>query len=222
MSTTTAQAFLEQFGVVTVMDVHVYRLKTDRTYGTHKIDKDDFESLSIMLDTLKISSIKQSAPKKTFSVGLFNIPQIRTGKTVEVEIQDALGRKQTLNYFFGLNTHSNTNTFAIGTRFSDPICLEGYTFIVDEQGNKQQIWITIPCFVPKGTFNVNLQSDGEAGVFDLSGEAYPVLWDYQTDSSNWTYENEPQYIRIGLEPLLTGADTYNPINNNYDGTIEIE
>lgn len=197
----TITELLELFGVVTVMDIHIYKLSNEKNettqkftyrYGTQPISKEAFQDTGLCLDTLKISNIKQSAAKKQFPAGLFNVIQIQTGKKVEIEIQDALGRRDTLNYFFGLDNNADKTSYAIGSNFGSLLCLEGKTWIVDMNGNKQMLWITIPCFLPKGALNLNLQADGEAGVFDLGGEAYPVVGN----------NNKLQYVIIGTSPII--------------------
>lgn len=194
MSTITE--LLELFGVVTVMDVHVYKIKDDYKYGIQTLNKNVFQDTELCLDTLKISNIKQNTPKKQFNIGLFNIPLVKTGKTISIEMQDALGHKKVLEYFFGgkfYNTLNQGEMYSFDTSFGSLLCLEGKTWIVDLNGNKQVLWITIPCFMPKGALNLNLQADGEAGVFDLSGDVYPVVWN----------EGEGlQYIMISTTPLV--------------------
>ena len=152
---------LELFGIVTVMNVHVYTLK-ESEYGTKKLSPENFENTGICLDTLKISNIKQSSPKKTFSVGMLNMPLIQIGKNITIEIQDALCHRDVLEYFCGVELTKNFDAsvagtvtgFVIGNNFSSPICLEGSTCIVDLNGNKQDLWITIPCFLHKSVLNL--------------------------------------------------------------------
>lgn len=193
MNTTTITNLLELFGVVTVMDVHVYKIKTPTySYGTKILNKDCFEDTGICLDTLKISNIKQSAAQKQFSIGLFNIPLVKIGKKIEIEIQDVLGRISTLEHFFGCKIDNNAQTISVNKDFANLLLLEGKTWIVDLQGNKQELWITIPCFLPKSALNINMQATGDAAVFDLSGEVYPVMWNNSSDL---------QYFIISAAPI---------------------
>ena len=156
---TTINQVLELFGVVTVMDVHVYKLNSEKlnnqfkhTYGTKTLSTNDFTDTNLCIDTLKISNIKQSAPKKTFPIGIFNVPGIQAGKNVSIEIQDVLGRKKVLKYFFGMNMDDAAGIYSINANFGSLLCLEGYTWVVDLNGNKQMLWITIPCFSPKSAW----------------------------------------------------------------------
>ena len=190
---TTIKELLQLFGAVTVMDIHVYKIKEGSKYGTNTLNKNFFVNTGLCLDTLKITNIKQNAAKKQFPVGLFNIPLIRTGKTFSIDIQDALGRIETLQHFCGGKIDSSEQIFSFSNDFAAPLCLEGTTWVVDLNGNKKQLWITIPCFFPKSVFNLNLQADGEAGVFDLSGDVYPVVWN----------EGEGlQHIILSTSPLV--------------------
>lgn len=185
---TSLENLLQLFGVVTVMDVHVYKL-AGATYGTNTLDFSKFQDTGLCLDTLKISNIKQSEAQKKFTIGKFNIPLPRVGKKINIDMQDALGKKGTLEYFFHMPIIDNEIT--IDNQFADLICLEGKTWFVNLSGEKQDVFITIPCFLPKGALNINMQADGEAGVFDLSGSAYPII-----------YNNKMVYYIIGTKSKL--------------------
>ena len=168
------------------MNVCVYKLNRYKNYGDKiKPSQGDFSSLSdyLFLDTLKISNIKETGPTKTFKAGAFNIPIIRTGKNISIEIQDALGRLDTLKHFFGLREilDSDNNLYSLYRNNASPcpLALEGELKIVNAKNNQTEtIFLFIPFFLPDGNLNITADADNNVGVFDLSGSIFPVKIQY--------------------------------------------
>lgn len=175
----TFETILERFGAVTVMDICVYRLKEEYKYSYNSpLNACHFVYTGICLDTLKISSIKQESPKKVFNIGINNMPLIQTGKSFVINIEDALGRSQTLKNFLSaqkLNITNNIDILYFNQNIKTmPLLLEGRTTILLDNNTKKDIYILIPCFIPDSVFNLILDESNSA-VFDLSGKAYPAL-----------------------------------------------
>ena len=179
------------------MNACIYKLHNGAKYGKQQLTPTDFQHLEgCYLDTLKISNIKESNPKKIFKVGAKNFPAIRWGKTVTLEMQDALGRINTLKHFFGVKS---TEKYIYSTNsFAEPLAISGETKIIDLQGNVTTLYIFIPCLVPNSNITITQDAAGEFGVFDLGGELFPVLCKRSNDT-----EPHLEYYSVGTEPMIT-------------------
>ena len=105
MAAKTFDDLMNGFGVVTVMNACIY--EKDGGY-TNKVDcckiggansaftPKGWKKTSCTIDTLKIANITQEGPTKTITGGQYSNPLIKYGKTATMEMQDALGRAETL------------------------------------------------------------------------------------------------------------------------------
>lgn len=170
------RAMLRKFGIVTVMDVKAYKTVL------HQVAEDGYEigewdaeeTLSadpvFTLDTLKIANINQEGPTKTITGGQNADTLLKYGKTVSIEMQDALGKYDVLHHVYGVNYSTNHQIAAFTDRFPSELTLVGTTFVVDQAtGAKQPIHIIIPRFLGDGIFNLTQDAEGDATVFDLNG-----------------------------------------------------
>ena len=173
MSTTTTSFadLMKGFGVVTVMDVKLYKLGSNKSYlgNDSALTPDDFEEKSnYVLDTLKIANFTQEGPTKTITGGQYSNPLIKYGKTMTCEMQDALGRAETLVEFFGCE--STDGRVSVSDKFPGAFCLEGKTFFIDQKtGEKVTVYILIPQFLPDAILTLTQDAEGDATVFDLNG-----------------------------------------------------
>lgn len=194
------RAMLRKFGVVTVMDVQAYEAVlfttaqeavaatpaqgTEGTEGykpavsakaAYEIGEwDAVETLKanpvFTLDTLKIANINQEGPTKTITGGQNADTLLKYGKTVTMEMQEALGRYDVLENIYGVNFSANHQIASFTDRFPRELTLVGTTFVIDQQtGAKQPIHIVIPRFLGDGIFNLTQDAEGDATVFDLNG-----------------------------------------------------
>lgn len=170
------RAMLRKFGIVTVMDVKAYKTVL------HKVAEDGYEigewyaektlqaQPVFTLDTLKIANINQEGPTKTITGGQNADTLLKYGKTVSIEMQDALGKYDVLEHVYGVNYSTNHQIAAFTDRFPSELTLVGTTFVVDQEtGAKQPIHIIIPRFLGDGIFNLAQDAEGDATVFDLNG-----------------------------------------------------
>lgn len=189
------RAMLRKFGVVTVMDVRAYETvlhtadKKDEETGIEYV-KGEWDSASTFykvegekgsekympkqpvftLDTLKIANINQEGPTKTITGGQNADTLLKYGKTVTMEMQEALGRYDVLHNIYGVNFSDNHQIAAFTDRFPRELTLVGTTFVIDQTtGAKQPINIVIPRFLGDGIFNLTQDAEGDATVFDLNG-----------------------------------------------------
>lgn len=171
------RAMLRKFGVVTVMDVKAYKAKLhmEETANYSKGEWDAKETLKddnklFELDTLKIANINQEGPTKTITGGQNADTLLKYGKTLTIEMQEALGRYDVLEHIYGVNYAPNHQIATFTDRFPAEITLVGTTFVIDQAtGAKQPIHIVIPRFLGDGIFNLTQDAEGDATVFDLNG-----------------------------------------------------
>ena len=125
---------------------------------------------AFVLDTLKIANINQEGPTKEIKGGQNADTLLKYGKTVTMEMQDALGKYDVLDAMYGVNYSANHQIASFTDRFPKEYTLVGTTFVIDQAtGAKQPIKIIIPRFLGDGIFNLVQDAEGDATVFDLNG-----------------------------------------------------
>lgn len=125
----------------------------------------------IHLDTLKVSSISTEGPTKTATGGMAADTLLKYGKKFTIEMQDAMGRYETLSELYGANISKGKNILAITDRFPGEKTIVGTTFVVDQKtGAKQPLRICIPIFSCDGIFNLTQDAEGDVTTFDLNGQ----------------------------------------------------
>lgn len=175
------RAMLRRFGVVTVMDVEAYSAElfaADQKDGDKiKYKAGEWDAKTTLgktalfrLDTLKIANINQEGPTKTITGGQNADTLLKYGKTLTMEMQEALGKYDVLEAIYGVNYSPNHQIATVTDRFPRELTLVGTTFVVDQKtGAKQPIKIVIPRFLGDGIFNLTQDAEGDATVFDLNG-----------------------------------------------------
>lgn len=198
------QNMLDYFGFVTVMNAHVIKLNSNTVYGG-KLTVNSFNNNCICgLDTLKISNITESGPKKEFKAGVFSIPVARQGKEVKIEIKDALGSVKKLKTFFNLKSPTNgTDTdeeiLYSDNSFAEPIAITGEMKIANTKGQIETIYLFIPFLLPQSQLTITQDAEGEFGVFDLSGQLYPVFLE---EEKNGKRTSHMEYYSMRSVPFL--------------------
>jgi hypothetical protein len=178
-NTVSFEQLMNGFGVVTVMNAHIYEKTGSYTavgcgsdnHGEGSAFKpSDWKRTNEILDTLKIANITQEGPTKTITGGQYANPLIKYGKTATMEMQDALGRATTLVRFFGCDYPEGEGRLSITDKFPGPFAIEGCTFFIDQKtGDKKWVYIFIPQFIPDAILTLTQDSEGDATVFDLNG-----------------------------------------------------
>ena len=183
MANVTFANLADGFGVVTVMNACIYKLKDKYSYvgrgacahaanAGGAFTKDMFVCTGLYLDTLKIANLSMEGPTKTVTGGQYANPLIKYGKTMTAEMQDALGRAGTLVEFFGCEYvgEKDNGRISVTDKFPGAFAIEGDTFFIDQRtGEKVDVHIFIPQFLPDGIFNLTQDAEGDATVFDLNG-----------------------------------------------------
>ena len=171
--------------------------------GGEAVEKSVVVDPVFTLDTLKIANINQEGPTKTITGGQNADTLLKYGKTVTVEMQDALGHYDVLNSIYGVNFSNNHQIASFTDRFPKELTLVGTTFVIDQQtGAKQPIHIVIPRFLGDGIFNLQQDAEGDATVFDLNGN----LLKFEGGS-------------ISDNAVSTGEERFKDTHDSYDGYI---
>lgn len=177
----TFKDLMDGFGVVTVMNACLYKLKAGKQYVGRSacahageaggaLTPDDFVCSGLYLDTLKIANFTQEGPTKTITGGQYVNPLIKYGKTMTCEMQDALGRAATMVEFFGCDYDETEGRLSVTDKFPGAFALEGETFFIDQStGEKVPVYILIPQFLPDAILTLTQDAEGDATVFDLNG-----------------------------------------------------
>ena len=175
MATTTTASFEQMmggFGIVTVMNARIYELTGDAKYFGRQdaLTPTDFKDTGLYLDTLKIANMTQEGPTKTVTGGQYANPLIKYGKTMTMEMQDALGRAEVLERFFGCTYDKDNGILSVTDQFAGAFAIEGDSFFIDQKsGEKVPVYIFIPQFQPDSILSLTQDAEGDATVFDLNG-----------------------------------------------------
>lgn len=201
------QTALKNFNFATVMNIAVMKL-SEGSYGG--VVGSNIENTGCFLNTLTVSSITESGPKKEFKIGLNNFPAIRCGKTVTIEIQDALGKLDTLQNFFNFKTPAPFNDtqrldyIYSSVEFSEPLALLGQVKLINDTMTTEDVWLFIPCFVPNGAIKITQDIESSFGLFDLSGTIYPTKIKYGPET-----EPHTEYYSLHAANPMDGIATIN-------------
>ena len=173
------QDLMKGFGVVTVMNACIYKLAGTKTYKNYTgcshqnsrgLIPEDFECTHLYLDTLKISNLVSSEAEKTVRGGQNKEVLLQYGRTMTLEMHNALGSAEVLEKFFGCEIGSRTGAIYVTNKFPDAFAIEGDTFFIEQKtGRKVPVKIFIPNFRPNGVLNLTQDAEGDAAVFDCSG-----------------------------------------------------
>ena len=172
---------MKGFGVVTVMNACIYKLKDGLSYvgrgscahseaNGGALKPEDFECTGLYLDTLKIANLTQEGPTKTITGGQYANPLLKYGKTMTMEAQDALGRAAVLTEFFGCDYDETNGVLSVTDKFPGAFAMEGDSFFIDQKsGDKVDVKIFIPQVLPDAILTLTQDAEGDAAVFDLNG-----------------------------------------------------
>ena len=186
----TFNDMIQDFGVVTVMNADVYSISDVEEAAQEKWDKlcveltpyeisKGFqpENAIFHLDTLKIANITVEGPSKTISGGRYANPLIKFGKTARLEIQDALGNIKAIDALCGgiaertVNANGDYIGLHVGEDFNKEVVIIGDTFFINKETQQQiPVKIIFYRFLPDSIFNLTQDADGDAAVFDMSGD----------------------------------------------------
>lgn len=216
----TFQQLMNGFGVVTVMNACIYKLKEGKSYvgggacvhtgsSAGALTPNDFYCTGLYLDTLKIANFTQEGPTKTITGGQYANPLIKYGKTMTCEMQDALGRAATLTEFFGCEYEGDRLT--ITDKFPGAFAIEGESFFIDQKtGDKVPVHIFIPQFLPDAILTLTQDAEGDATVFDLNGTvSVTSIADVDgTDKRDAFYEiRENSFFATASDTMPSGEET---------------
>ena len=168
---TTFKQLMQGFGVVTVMDIDIYTLAEGKSYtSVDPMIPSSWTKSNLSIETLKIANLTQEGPTKTVTGGKYANTLIKYGKTMTCEMQDAVGRGEVLEKFFGCIYDKTNDRVSITDKFPGAFAIEGRTFFIDQKtGDKVDVYIFIPQFTPDAILSLTQDAEGDATVFDLNG-----------------------------------------------------
>ena len=187
------QDMIQRYGVVTVMNARVYDTATTLGQAPESVDTIVKKVLSYSngvisevsnkaplcrLDTLKIANATQEGPSKTITGGQYSNPLIKFGKTMRLEMQDALGNAAALDALCGTVSETGTvddyetvGAVHVTEDFSGPKTIIGDTFFIDQKtGQQVKALIVFYQFLPDSILNLTQDAEGDAAVFDMNGD----------------------------------------------------
>ena len=195
------QQMILRFGVVTVMNARVYEpleltgengfesldaVQVLEKYRSGETGSKKWKEPLCRLDTLKIANATQEGPTKTVNGGQYSNPLIKFGKSMRLEMQDALGNARALDALCGTVSEGVGASDATGTApmnyssihavhvtedFNGPKLIVGDTFFIDQKTGQQiPALIVFYQFLPDSIFNLTQDAEGDATVFDMNGD----------------------------------------------------
>lgn len=194
-SSASFDAMLRRFGVVTVMNAHVYDFdssvvnesKNAEDVLSHYYTGTGYIAGGITLDTLKVANVTIEGPTKTVTGGQYSNTLIKFGKTARLEMQDALGNCDAVEMLcggvierfgeevlpLGTDTIGTTHqdVLHVGSDFCGAKTIIGDSFFIDQKSGQQvKVKIIFYQFLPDSVFNLTQDSEGDATVFDMNGD----------------------------------------------------
>lgn len=161
------------------MDVRVYKITSECFLKPGVLNLDMVQAVNptpMYLNTLTVSSIKTKGPTKIFKSGLYNIPVAQCGNTTTIELKDALGRLDVLKNFFNFQVTNSNDRIYKNIGKNTIFALEGVIKIInaEQEQEVQQLFLFIPFFIPNQNIDIISDTTNKFGVFDLSGNIYPM------------------------------------------------
>ena len=170
------------FGIVTVMDVKVYK-EFNVTEGETPAEylarlqpatpgQNDPKPIAF-IDHMQVTTLSTEGPSIEIQGGKFNNKLIKYGKTARCEMTDALGQADALVALGGAEIDSDGN-ISITDKFGAPVTIVGETFVVDQKTGKHiPVKVVLYKFLPDSTPSFAFDS-GNAATFDLNGDLLAV------------------------------------------------
>ena len=187
---------IRRFGIVTVMNAHIYDFDNTKITSEDKADEIVKKFVTVnegkyvwatgelcKLDTLKIANVPQEGPTKTVTGGQYSNPLIKFGKTARLEMQDALGNAPAIEALCGgivegnalpdlIGEHTASSAIGalhFGSDYAGPKTIVGETFFIDQKSGQQvKAIIIFYQFLPDSIFNLTQDAEGDATVFDMN------------------------------------------------------
>lgn len=171
----TLKTMLTRFGFVTVFDPKFYEI--DPVTKEPKMDVgEDPDRLPplVELEHLTVANITQEGPTKTIKGGMYAETLLRYGKTMRLEMENAVADADAIIALGGGEWSDDEETLKITDKFAVKMWVEGKTFVID-QATGDKVWVNIifPGFIPDSVFDVALEAEGDFGTFSINGDLTP-------------------------------------------------
>ena len=194
---------MNAFGVVTVMNAHVYELDEDCDFKNKTASEirdhyknlgEDSEKHLAFIDTLKVANITVEGPNKTVTGGQYSNPLIKFGKSARLEMQDALGRADAIEAFGGaINEYASNGGLMTGMHVTEDFAptrlIIGESFFIDRKTGRQvKVDVIFYQVLPDSIFNLTQDAEGDATVFDMNADLLTTeILVGHSDSQNYTH-----------------------------------
>lgn len=172
------------FGIKEVADVAFYpanSITVDNTGAISKVSEEALTALGLtaddvkpllILDTLKVSTIENTAEQADAKGGKGNAPLIiwDYGREITISLQDAVLSERTLSMMFENNPEANDGIITINANtFPGNYAVVGKTFARDIKTGKDHLFTW---FVPNAKVNsevtLTMEAEGDPTVFDMN------------------------------------------------------
>jgi hypothetical protein len=185
------------------------------------------------LDTLTSANVNVEGPTKTISGGQYTNPLIKFGKTATLEIQDALGSAKAIQALCGgvIESNNSSPTYGpdneigalhYGGDFEGEKTIIGESFFIDQKTGKQvPVTIIFYRFLPNSIFNLTQASDGDATVFDMTGDLLNTEVMVSTTVTNNPVKHGLFYSVLPRITGEAGVSEYSVTNNATGGVITL-
>ena len=199
----TFDQMMNAFGVVTVMNAHVYELDEDCVFKNKTASQirdhyknlgEDSEKHLAFIDTLKVANITVEGPNKTVTGGQYSNPLIKFGKSARLEMQDALGRADAIEAFGGaINEYESNGGLMTGMHVTEDFAptrlIIGESFFIDRKTGRQvKVDVIFYQVLPDSIFNLTQDAEGDATVFDMNADLLTTeILVGHSDSKNYTH-----------------------------------
>lgn len=209
-STVAFQNMIQRFGVVTVMNARVYEtseilpasgtedvatmVKKVLSYTNGIVSEKSGKTPIARLDTLKIANVTQEGPSKTVTGGQYSNPLIKFGKSMRLEMQDALGNAAALDTLCGTVSetggtsaldYTKVGAIHVTEDYAGPKTIIGDTFFIDQKSGQQvKALIVFYQFLPDSIFNLTQDAEGDATVFDMNGDVLTTVISVNDQAGN--------------------------------------
>ena len=224
------------FGIVTVMNAYIYDaskidFKGNTAYSLASIYGNGDGALA-KIDSLKVANVTMEGPSKTVTGGRYSNPLIKFGKSARLEMQDALGRSESLEALCGgiqewdsSISASNLKGIHFGEDFSGPKMIVGDSFFIDrETGSQVPVKILFYQVLPDSIFNLTQDAEGDATVFDMNGDLLTTEIQVAggTDGLHGVFYSivDPKEMKIAFNFVNKTADSISVTTEIPEGKIQ--
>ena len=156
----------ERYGIKEVANVYFEALADDKLSSDIKAG-----DIVLYLDTLKVSTIENTAEQADAKGGKGNAPLIiwDYGREITITLQDAVLTQETLSMMFEGDAKDSTNEIVISANtFPGTYAIVGKTFARDINGKDALFTWYVPKAKVNSEVTLTMEAEGDPTVFDMN------------------------------------------------------